>query len=100
MELSTIIGIVTVFVTYILGIIAKKNPNINNKLIPLQNLLIGLISACVYFLITKDWNTAIAGVGLFTGGLYDLGKNAKKLLIEEVDEDSEEFNDNFDDMEE
>ena len=96
MDLSIIMGFATFVVTFICGIFAKKNEFINNKLIPLQNLLIGIISALIYFLLTKDWNGALAGVGLFTGGVYDLGKNLNKLF---TNEDADLITDDFDDME-
>ena len=77
MDISTIIGTVTIIVTFICGFIAKKLPWFNNKLIPIQNLAIGLISGTIYFLITKDINLVIISIGL---GAYDLAKNIKNLL--------------------
>ena len=47
MELSTIIILVTALVTYVFGLIAKKVEWFDNKLIPLQNLAIGLIIAII-----------------------------------------------------
>lgn len=80
MEVSTIIGIVTIFVTLICGIIAKKVKWFNNKLIPIQNLAIGIIAGIIYYLITKDVNIVIAGIGLGTGGAYDIVNNLQKVL--------------------
>ena len=80
MELQYIVSLVTVLVTFVLGIIAKKNPKINNKLIPIQNLLVGVIVAIVEFAITKDFKTAIALSGLIAGGTYDLVHNLQKIL--------------------
>lgn len=80
MDISTIITIVTVVVTFICGLIAKKVSWFNNKLIPIQNLLIGIIAGVIYYLITKDINMVIVTVGLGTGGAYDLVYNLKKLL--------------------
>lgn len=82
MELATIISIVTVVVTFICGLIAKKVEWFNNKLIPIQNLAIGLIAAVIYYVITKDLNLVIAAVGLGTGGMYDIVHNLQKLLEE------------------
>ena len=79
MEISTIIGIVTIIVTYVLGLLSKKSQFISNKLIPLQNLIIGLISTLICYIITKDFNLSIAGIGLFTGGTYDLIENMKLI---------------------
>lgn len=82
MELATIISLVTVIVTYICGLIAKKVEWFNNKLIPIQNLAIGLIASIIYFCITKDFNLVIASVGLGVGGAYDILHNINKLINE------------------
>ena len=83
MDINTIMVLVTVLVTYVCGLIAKKHPKFNNKLIPVQNLLIGLIVAVINYIITKDFNASILVAGLMTGGAYDLGKNLNDLLKEE-----------------
>lgn len=80
MDITTIMTLVTIIVTYICGCIAKKHPKFNNKLIPVQNLLIGIIVAAINFAITKDFNESIVVAGLLTGGAYDLGKNLGDLL--------------------
>lgn len=83
MDINTIMVLVTILVTYICGLIAKKHPKFNNKLIPVQNLLIGIIVAVINYIITKDFNASILVAGLMTGGAYDLGKNLNDLLKEE-----------------
>lgn len=83
MEISTIISIVTIFVTFICGIIAKKISWFNNKLIPIQNLAIGIIAGAIYYFMTRDINLVIMTVGLGTGGAYDILNNLKKLFLEE-----------------
>lgn len=80
MELTEILSIVTFVVTLICGFITKKHPSISNKIIPIQNLIIGLVVAIIEWIITKDFSTAIMLSGLFAGGVYDLGHNAKELL--------------------
>lgn len=80
MELQYIVGLVTVLVAFVLGIIAKKNPKINNKLIPIQNLAVGVIVAIIEWIMTKDFNVAIALSGLLAGGTYDILHNLQKLL--------------------
>ena len=80
MELQYIVGLVTVLVAFVLGIIAKKNPKINNKLIPIQNLVVGVIVAIIEWIMTKDFNVAIALSGLLAGGTYDILHNLQKLL--------------------
>ena len=79
MELAEIISIVTFVVTLICGYITKKHPKISNKIIPVQNLLIGLIIAIIEWIITKDFKTAIALSGLLAGGTYDIVHNLKKM---------------------
>ena len=79
MELEYIVSLVTILVTLVLGIIAKKNPKMSNKLIPMQNLLVGVIIALIEFAITKDFKVAIMLSGLLAGGTYDLVKNLNLL---------------------
>lgn len=80
MTLEYMLEIVTILVTFIMGVIVKKNPKISNKAIPLQNLTIGVVMALIEFIITKDFKTSIALAGLLTGGTYDLAKNLRELL--------------------
>lgn len=72
MELSVIIGIVTVIVTFILGIITKKYTSLSSKIIPLQNLLVGIIASVIYYFITKDVNVVIAGVRSFYRSVHTI----------------------------
>lgn len=83
MELSTIISIVTIVVTFVMGIIAKKSTWFSNRLIPIQNLAIGIIAGGIYYYMTKDINLTIMTVGLGTGGAYDIVSNLNKLFKEE-----------------
>lgn len=80
MELSTLISLVTIIVTWILGILAKKSTFINNKLIPIQNILIGVIVAGIEWIVTKDFSTAIALSGMIAGGSYDVFHNLEKII--------------------
>ena len=79
MELSEILSIVTFFVTLICGFITKKCPKISNKIIPIQNLTIGVIVAIIEWIITKDFSTAIALSGILAGGSYDIVHNLNKM---------------------
>lgn len=83
MEISTIISIVTIFLTFVCGLIAKKISWFNNKLIPIQNLSIGIIAGIIHYIITDDFNLVIVTVGLGTGGAYDILNNFKKILSKE-----------------
>lgn len=80
MELEYIVSLVTILVTFVLGIISKKNPKLSNKIIPIQNLFVGLIVALIEFIITKDFKVAIALSGLIAGGTYDIVYNLNKLI--------------------
>lgn len=80
MTLEYLISLITVIVTLILGIVSKKLPKIKNNLIPIQNLLIGTIVAIVEWIITKDFNSAIALSGLIAGGTYDIIHNLEKII--------------------
>ncbi|MBQ6477134.1 MAG: hypothetical protein IJI43_01675 [Bacilli bacterium] len=79
MTLEYLISLITIVVTLVLGIVSKKSPKIKNNLIPIQNLLIGVIVAIVEWILTKDFNTAIALSGLIAGGTYDIVHNLQKL---------------------
>lgn len=80
MEITELITLVTIIVTWILGIISKEYTALNNKLIPIQNILVGVIVAIIEWVITKDFSTAIALSGLIAGGSYDIFHNLEKLV--------------------
>lgn len=75
MDIQTITTLVTIVVSLILGEVSKKLKIVANNKIPLQNLAIGLIIALIEYLITKDFQVAIAVSGLTAGGTYDFLKN-------------------------
>lgn len=79
MTVETIVVIVTMIVTFICGKIAKKVSWFNNNLIPIQNLIIGVVVAIIEYIITKDFSVAIAVSGLLAGGTYDIGNNLNKI---------------------
>ena len=80
MELTQILSIVTILVTWLLGVLSKKSTFINNKLIPIQNVLIGVIVALIEWIVTRDFSTAIALSGLIAGGSYDVFHNLEKIV--------------------
>ena len=93
MNTEIIMSLVTIVVTFILGLIAKKVNWVSDNLIPIQNLVIGIIVSLIYYFLTKDVSINIALSGLLTGGTYDIIKNLKELINnssnneEEVDAD-------------
>lgn len=80
MELSTLISLVTIIVTWLLGYISKRSTWVNNRIIPIQNILIGLIVATVEWIVTKDFKIAIALSGIIAGGTYDVFHNLEKIV--------------------
>lgn len=80
METAHIITLVTIIVTWLLGIVSKRNNFISNNLIPIQNIIIGVIVALIEWIITKDFSTAIAISGLIAGGSYDVIHNLEKII--------------------
>lgn len=83
MEINELLTLITVIVSFVLGFLSKKNKWINTNLIPVQNLIIGIIMAIVNLIITKDFSTSIAVSGLLAGGTYDLFNNTKKIILKE-----------------
>ena len=74
-----IISAVTIIITLILGYFSKKSKFISNNLIPIQNLIIGLVVAIVEFIVTKDFFKSIAMSGILAGGTYDIFHNLTKI---------------------
>lgn len=80
MDKTFIIQLITIIITWGLGVVSKRNKFINNNLIPIQNILIGLSIAIIEFIITKDFELAIATSGFIAGGSYDLLHNLNKII--------------------
>lgn len=78
--MEIIVTFLTMVLTWILGFIAKKCPYVNNNLIIIQNIVVGLIVSIFYYIVTKDFNLAIALSGVFADDGYNLIHNLKKLL--------------------
>ena len=79
MEIETIFSVVTFVVAFILGKITKKS-KIPDELIPLQNIIVGLIVTIIEWIITKDFSTAIMLSSILAGGTYDIIHNLEKIL--------------------
>lgn len=79
-NIEMIITFITMIVTWILGFLAKKSPYINNNLIVIQNIIIGIITAILYYIITKDFSIAIAMSGIIADTGYNLVHNIQKLI--------------------
>lgn len=79
MNFDNILMIITMIVSFVLATIVKKHKFISNNLIPLQNILVGLIVAIIEWIITKDFEVALALSGVIAGGTYDVVHNLQKL---------------------
>lgn len=80
MASSDIVAFVTFIVTFILGIFSKKSTFIRNEIIPIQNIIVGVVVAIIEWIITKDFNNSIAISGIVAGGTYDIFHNLEKIL--------------------
>lgn len=87
MDMEVIMSLVTIIVSTILSIIAKKVSWITNHIIPLQNLIIGIVISVIYYIMTKNISIAVASAGLLVGGTYDLVKNLNKLINKKKSEE-------------
>ena len=77
---EAIVTLLTMILTWILGFIAKRCPYVNNNLIIIQNIVIGLIVSLFYYIVTKDFNLAITLSGVFADSGYNLIHNVEKLI--------------------
>lgn len=80
MELTQLLTMVTIIVTWVLGVLSKKSTWISNNLIPVQNLIVGGVVAIIEWIITKDFSVAIALSGLIAGGSYDIFHNIELIV--------------------
>ena len=92
MELESILLITTVIMSFILGKLAKRVKFVNYNIIPLQNLIIGIIAAAIYYAYTKDFNLAIASIGLSCGGTHAIIKDIKNTNAQKEAEDKKDAN--------
>lgn len=79
MSTEYLIALISIVVEIVLGFVTKKHPKFKNQLIPIQNILVGVIIAIIKYFITKDFSFAIAASGLIAGGTYDIVHNLQKI---------------------
>lgn len=87
MTLELIFGVVQALVTAVLGAITKKT-KVPKYLIPLQNVIIGIIAGIlsIYFELYNDSVVAIfvcLAVSMGVGGTYDAMQTKKKIKEKE-----------------
>ena len=80
MEVSQLVMLITIIVTWVLGNVSKKSKFIDNNLIPIQNLSIGVVVAIIEWIITGSFDIGISASGLLAGGSYDIIHNLQKIL--------------------
>ena len=78
--MEVMLTILTSFITFVCGLIAKRIPWFHNYLIPVQNIMIGIFTALIYYIYSKNISYSIMCAGLFSGGLYDLFNNLNKII--------------------
>lgn len=80
LTLDMIIPVMTIVVSYFFGFLAKKFNWYKKKYIPIQNAIIGILSATIYCVAIPeaDFITVLftALSGFVAGGVYDLKKKA------------------------
>lgn len=76
--LDIIIPVITVIISYGFGLLAKKFNWYESKYIPIQNGIIGILSAIIYCIAVPESNFIIilctALSGFTAGGIYDTSK--------------------------
>ena len=76
--LETIIPVITVIISYIFGLLAKKFNWYESKYIPIQNGVIGIVSAIINYIAVPESNFVVvlftALSGFAAGGVYDATK--------------------------
>lgn len=76
--LESIIPVITVIISYIFGLLAKKFNWYESKYIPIQNGVIGIVSAIIYYIAVPESNFVVvlftALSGFAAGGVYDATK--------------------------
>lgn len=79
MTKESIIMVVTAFVTYIFGILAKRFDWLEKKYIPIQNMIIGIVAGVLVYLVGLSDNILASiliclASSFGAGGAYDLAK--------------------------
>ncbi len=89
MTIEYMTALITVVLSWVLGYVAKRTKFISDNLIPIQNIIVGVLVAVIEYVITKDFSAAIALSGLLAGGTYDVLHNLQKLHFEGINAENE-----------
>ena len=89
-NMEFIIALITMGVTWFLGWLTKRNEKLSNKLIPYQNIIIGIIATLIYYLITGDWSMPVASSTPIATLLYDAKHTSHKEEFEEYEDSGDD----------
>lgn len=73
-----IVAFISAFITYFLGLCSQKCKSIKNEIIPLQNLLIMLITFAIYYYATGDISLVVASGSPVATLIYDTINSLRK----------------------
>ena len=94
MTMEMVVTICTGIVTYILGFIVKEFKIMENKYIPLQNLIIGILAGIISYKIGLGelipCTIYCLGGSMGAGGAYNMSKIVKPRIDEDENEENEE----------
>lgn len=82
-NISVIVTFITIIVTYILGVISKKSSKINDNLIPVQNIIIGVVVGIIYYIATGDIDVIVSSSSAIATVIYDAIHGFEKLINKE-----------------
>lgn len=77
-NIETEITVCTMVVTWLCGILAKKNKHILNSRIPIQNILIAVLMTLIYWWATGDLSITVASGSPIATLIYDAIHSIKK----------------------
>ncbi len=89
--MEQMITLSTMIITMVCGYISTKIPWFNNKLIPIQNILIGITMSVIYYLYSKDISYSVTMAGIFSTGIYSLSDNLMELINQKKEESKDEL---------
>lgn len=99
-NMEYVIMFLTMGITWFLGWLTKKNKKLSNKLIPYQNIIVGVIATLIYWWATGDFSMVVASSSPVATLLYDAKHTSNKLKVETlevVDEEESELLEDRDD---
>lgn len=90
-NMEVIIMVITMVITWVFGLLTKKNEMLSNKLIPYQNIIIMAIATAVYYYATGSFSMVVASGSPIATLLYDMVHTSKKENYEEYEDAGDEI---------